>query len=210
MADNFTLIFSAVIIALIPFVIILMTSFTRISIVLTFLKQALSTSLPSTQIIIGLSLILTGYIMHPVITQIHKEAIEPYLKEENKKPELLLEKSWPPLREFMLYNTRDKDLQLFLELGKVEVSTIEHSSEIPWYCVIPAFLTSELRTAFLMGFLLFLPFLVIDMVVASLLMSMGMVLLPPVMISFPFKILLFIVVDGWRLVVTQMVHSFNH
>ncbi len=209
MLDNLTVVGLAVIIALIPFVFILMTSFTRISIVLTFLKQALSTSVPSTQIIIGLSLILTGYIMHPVITEIHKTAIVPYLEGEEKKPIQLVEKSWPPLRQFMVYNIREKDLQLFLEMGKVTLSDTAEISDIPWYCVIPAFVLSELRTAFILGFLLFLPFLVIDMVVTSLLMSMGMVMLPPVMISFPFKILLFVVVDGWRLVVSQVVQGFH-
>jgi flagellar biosynthesis protein FliP len=209
MPDNLSIIGVATIIALIPFVFVLMTSFTRISIVLTFLRQALSTTIPSTQIIVGLSLILTGYIMHPVMTQIHHDAIEPYLKEREKKPELLVEKSWPPLRQFMLYNTREKDLQLFLEMGKIELSEKAELSDIPWFCVIPAFVLSELRTAFLLGFLLFLPFLIIDMVVASLLMSMGMVLMPPVMISFPFKILLFVVVDGWRLVVQQVIQGYN-
>ncbi len=199
---------SALFIALVPFVFVLMTSFTRISIVLTFLRQALSTSVPSAQIIIGLSLILTGYIMHPVITEIYEGALLPFMKEEEKKPEVLLEKAWPPLRNFMLYNTREKDLQLFLEMGSVELkeNTVD---EVPWYCIIPAFVLSELRTAFMLGFLLFLPFLVIDMVVTSLLMSMGMVLLPPVMISFPFKILLFVVVDGWRMVVQQVVGGYQ-
>src|ERR1700722_8329324 len=117
--ENLSLMMLTFGIALIPFVLILMTSFTRISIVLTFLRQALSTTVPSSQIIVGLSLILTGYIMHPVITQIHKEAIEPYLKAEKKDSALLIEKGWPPLREFMLYNTREKDLQLFLEMGEV-------------------------------------------------------------------------------------------
>lgn len=200
---------TAALIALVPFILVLMTSFTRISIVLTFLRQALSTTVPSTQIIVGLSLILTGYIMHPVITQIHKEAVEPYLKAEKKEPALLVEKAWPPIRHFMLYNTREKDLELFLELGKVELKENAEFSDIPWYCTIPAFVLSELRTAFMLGFLLFLPFLVIDMVVTSLLMSMGMVLLPPVMISFPFKILLFVVVDGWRLVVSQVIQGYT-
>ncbi len=200
------LISSAILLALIPFVFVLMTSFTRVSIILTFLRQALSTSVPSTQIIIGLSLILTAYIMHPVITAIYEEAILPYAKEEVKKPETLIEKGWPPLRNFMLKQTREKDLELFLDLAHVEVSS---PSQIPWYCVIPGFVISELRIAFLLGFLLFLPFLVIDLVVTSLLMSMGMVLLPPVMISFPFKILLFIVVDGWRLVVQQVVSGYQ-
>ncbi len=209
MLDNLPVVGTVVLIALIPSVFVLMTSFTRISIVLTFLRQALSTTVPSTQIIIGLSLILTGYIMHPVITEIHREAVTPYLESEEKKPEILIEKAWPPLRNFMLYHTREKDLQLFLEMGIVELNEPTELSEIPWYCVIPAFVLSELRTAFMLGFLLFLPFLVIDMVVTSLLMSMGMVLLPPVMISFPFKILLFVVVDGWRLVIQQIVHGYQ-
>jgi len=199
---------SALIIALVPFVFVLMTSFTRISIVLTFLRQALSTSVPSSQIIIGLSLILTGYIMHPVITEIYDDAILPYIKQEEKKPEEILVKAWPPLRNFMLYHTREKDLQLFLEMGRVEL-TENNLEQVPWYCVVPSFVLSELRTAFMLGFLLFLPFLIIDMVVTSLLMSMGMVLLPPVMISFPFKILLFVVVDGWRLVVQQIVGGYQ-
>jgi len=209
MLDHLPVVGTAVLIALIPFVLVLMTSFTRISIVLTFLRQALSTTVPSTQIIIGLSLILTGYIMHPVITEIYEDSIRPYLKSEEKKPEIMVEKSWPPLRNFMLYQTREKDLELFLDMGKVELKENADISEIPWYCVIPAFVLSELRTAFMLGFLLFLPFLVIDMVVTSLLMSMGMVLLPPVMISFPFKILLFVVVDGWRLIVQQMVQGYQ-
>ena len=208
MESSLSIVSTTVIIVLIPFVFVLMTSFTRISIVLTFLRQALNTSIPSTQIIIGLSLILTGYIMHPVISEVH-EALLPYLKGEEKKPEILMEKAWPPLRQFMLYNTREKDLQLFLEMGKVELSSTPQIAEIPWFCVIPAFVLSELRTAFILGFLLFLPFLVIDMVVSSLLMSMGMVLLPPVMISFPFKILLFVVIDGWRLVVQQIVQGYH-
>lgn len=198
--DELPFISSAVFLALVPFVFVLMTSFTRISIVLTFLRQALSTSVPSAQIIIGLSLILTGYIMHPVITEVYDT-----IKGGEKEPAVIVEKAWPPLRSFMLDHTREKDLQLFLDLGDEEVETVE---EIPWYCVVPAFVISELRTAFMLGFLLFLPFLVIDMVVTSLLMSMGMVLLPPVMISFPFKILLFVVVDGWRLIVQQVVGAY--
>ncbi len=199
---------SAIFLALVPFVFVLMTSFTRISIVLTFLRQALSTSVPSSQIIIGLSLILTGYIMHPVLTEIYDNAIVPYTKAEEKKPEELLAKAWPPLRNFMLYHTREKDLELFLDMGNIEVKG-DNLDSVPWFCIIPGFVLSELRTAFMLGFLLFLPFLIIDMVVTSLLMSMGMVLLPPVMISFPFKILLFVVVDGWRLVVQQIVGGYQ-
>lgn len=209
MSDNLSLFALAAGVTLIPFVFILMTSFTRISIVLTFLRQALSTTIPSTQIIIGLSLILTGYVMHPIIIQIQKEAVLPFLKAEKKDPEQFIQKAWPPLRQFMLMNTREKELQLFLELSDVHLSEKAELSEIPWFCIIPAFVISELRTAFLLGFLLFLPFLVIDMVVTSLLMSMGMVLLPPVLISFPFKILLFVVVDGWRLLVQQVIQGYN-
>ncbi len=206
---DLTWVSTAVLIALIPFVFVLMTSFTRISIILTFLRQALNTTVPSSQIIVGLSLILTGYIMHPVITQIHEEAVTPFLKAEKKDPNILFEKGWPPLRQFMLYNTREKDLHLFLELGEVHLKEDAQMADIPWYCVIPAFVVSELHTAFMLGFLLFLPFLVIDMVVTSLLMSMGMVLLPPVMISFPFKILLFVIVDGWRLIAGQIVQGYQ-
>ena len=206
---DFHVIVLVIAIALIPFVFVLMTSFTRISIVLTFLRQALATSVPSSQIIIGLSLILTGYIMHPVIAEIHEKAIKPYLAGEEKKPEVLLAQAWPPLQHFMLYNTREKDLELFMEMGHVQLGPEQSASDIPWYCVIPSFVLSELRTAFMMGFLLFLPFLVIDMVVTSLLMSLGMVMLPPVMITFPFKILLFVVVDGWRLIVQQVVSGFQ-
>ncbi len=197
--------------ALVPFVLVLMTSFTRISIVLTFLRQALSTTVPSMQIIIGLSLILTGYVMHPVLTEVYEKAVKPYMESEKKNEQELLEQAWPPLKEFMLRHTREKDLELFIQLGKVELPAQEtfNLSSLPWYCVIPAFVLSELRVAFLLGFLLFLPFLVIDMVVTSLLMSMGMVMLPPVMISFPFKILLFVVIDGWRLVVQQVVGGYS-
>jgi flagellar biosynthetic protein FliP len=211
-ADQLKVVGFVALLGLIPFVLVLMTSFTRISIILTFLRQALGTSVPSTQIIVGLSLILTGYVMHPVITEIYEGAVTPYfnqeLKVEGKSDEIaFLEKAWPPLRNFMLTHTREKDLALFLDMGKVPVSqaTPLELSKIPWYCIVPSFVLSELRIAFMMGFLLFLPFLVIDLVVTSLLMSMGMIMLPPVMISFPFKLLLFVVVDGWRLIVQQVV-----
>lgn len=214
-SDQLKVVGFVALLGLIPFVLVLMTSFTRISIILTFLRQALGTSVPSTQIIVGLSLILTGYVMHPVITEVYEKAITPYfnkeLKVEGKSEEIaFLEKGWPPLRNFMLTHTREKDLALFLEMGKVEFSQTHPllPEQIPWYCIVPSFVLSELRIAFLMGFLLFLPFLVIDLVVTSLLMSMGMIMLPPVMISFPFKLLLFVVVDGWRLIVQQVVMGY--
>lgn len=216
MLDHFSVIGVTLALAALPFVLVLTTSFTRISIVLTFLRQALSTSVPSSHIIIALSLILTGYIMQPVFTQIHKEAIVPYLegafKQDKPLDEVMsvVQHAWPPLRHFMLYHTREKDLELFLDMGHIPLPA-EGSWELdslPWYCIIPSFVLSELRTAFMMGFLLFLPFLIIDMVVTAILMSMGMVLLPPVMISFPFKILLFVAVDGWRLIMQHMVQGY--
>lgn len=199
-------------IIVVPFAVIMMTSFTRISIILTFLKQALATSVPSAPIIVGLSLILTGYVMHPVIDEIHQNALTPYLrdsfpKEEKTKEEQFVEKAWPILREFMLTHTRERDLELFLDIGKIEATS--DLSSLPWYTVMPAFLLSELRVAFMIGFLIFLPFLVVDLVVTSLLMSMGMFMLPPVLISFPFKLLLFVIVDGWRLIVEQVVTSYE-
>jgi len=200
--------------ALVPFVLVLMTSFTRISIVLTFLRQALSTSVPSTQIIVGLSLILTGYIMHPVIAEISDEVKVVYQEKKTEDVEeksmQIAEKAWPILKNFMLSHTREKDLELLLEMSHIQLETLSVDlKEVPWYCIIPAFVLSELRCAFFLGFLIFLPFLVIDMIVTSLLMSMGMIMLPPVLISFPFKLLLFVVVDGWRLIVQQVVHSYN-
>lgn len=213
------------ILSLIPFGVMLMTSFTRISIVLQFLRQALSSSqVPSNQIIIGLSLILTGFIMHPVIKEIQQQAVSPYMKGKFKTEELvkngseteeglLITKAWLPLRNFLLEHTRDKDLELFLDIGQIHLSEGTEGqfdiNAIPWYCIIPSFILSELRTAFMMGFLLFLPFLIIDMVVASVLMSMGMMMLPPVMVSTPFKLLLFILIDGWRLIIQQIVSGYH-
>lgn len=215
--------------SLIPFVLVMMTSFTRLTIIFHFLRQALATQqVPSNQIIIGMSLILTGFIMHPVISEIQENALKPYMNNElQNAPEvrmgvkgedgILMERTWAPLRAFMLQHTREKDLQMFLELGQVELPEIQSQdgtgasydlSHIPWYCLVPGFVLTELRTAFMIGFLLFMPFLVIDMVIASILMSMGMMMLPPVMISMPFKILLFILVDGWRLIIQQLVNGF--
>lgn len=193
-----------------PLVLILMTAFTRISIVLTFLRQALSISVPSGQILFGLSLILTGYVMRPIIVEISENAVMPYFQKKIEG-QAMIEKAWPPLRNFMLHNTREKDLELFLDMAKVELPPNQplDLNALPWYCVIPAFVLSELRVAFMMGFLLFLPFLIIDMVVTSILMSMGIFMLPPTMISLPFKLLLFLVVDGWHLIVQQLVGGFQ-
>jgi flagellar biosynthesis protein FliP len=218
------------IISLIPFAIMMTTSFVRITIVFQFLKHALgAVQVPSNQIIIGLSLLLTAYVMHPVINKIQEHALSPYLKHSFQNlpqvqsgaasaEEILLEKAWAPLRQFLLEHTREKDLELFLTIGNVKNSQnsdlnsdepLLDLEKVPWYCIIPSFMISELRTAFMMGFLLFLPFLIIDMVVSSVLMSMGMVMLPPMMISTPFKILLFILVDGWHLIIQQIVYGFH-
>lgn len=213
------------IVTLLPFAVMMLTSFTRISIIFQFLRHALGTmQIPSNQIIIGLSLILTGFVMHPVIEEINQKAITPYVNQEYKKlPEvasgskteesILLAGVWDPIRQFLLKHAREKDLELFLDIAKVKipqgVSIQETYDAIPWYCLIPAFVLSELRTAFMMGFLLFLPFLIIDMVVSSVLMSLGMIMLPPIMVSIPFKLLLFIMIDGWHLIIQQVVYGFK-
>lgn len=221
---------------LIPFVLIMMTSFTRITIVFHFLRQAMATqSVPSNQILIGLSLILTAFVMHPVIEEIQETALEPYFDGQlaqlpevklgvKGEDQIFLERCWQPLRQFMLSHTRERDMELFLDMADIQLPLIAPElpyealqegtgqaydlDAIPWYVLTPAFVTTELRVAFMMGFLLFMPFLVIDMVIASVLMSMGMMMLPPVMISMPFKLLLFIVIDGWRLVIQQIVVGF--
>ncbi|MDP6418791.1 MAG: flagellar type III secretion system pore protein FliP [Candidatus Krumholzibacteria bacterium] len=195
------------ILSLAPAILILMTGFTRIVVVMGFLRQAMGTQqMPPNQLIIGLSLFLTFAVMSPVFERVHQEAIAPYLAEEIEDREAL-KKGMEPLRHFMLAHAQDKDLELFLKMGNRDVP--ESRMETPLTVVIPAFVLSELKTAFQIGFVLYVPFLVIDMVVASILMSMGMMMLPPVMISLPFKILLFVLVDGWNLVVRSLLVSFQ-
>jgi flagellar biosynthetic protein FliP len=183
------------------------TSFTRIVVVLSFMRNAIGTQqAPSNQIIIAMSLFLTFYIMSPVWQQINTQAIQPY-KAQTISQELAIERAVAPVRKFMLTQTREKDIALFLSLSKMPRP--RNAAEIPTLTIIPAFMISELRTAFQIGFLVYIPFLVVDMVVASVLMSMGMMMLPPVMISLPFKILLFILVDGWGLIIGSLVKSFG-
>ncbi len=190
-----------------PALLMLLTSFTRIVIVLSFLRRSLGTgSQPSNQIIVGLALFLTFFIMAPVWQKVHAEGVRPYMAEEIGAQEAL-EKGLKPVRDFMWSQTREKDLALFVHVSAMERP--EKIDDVPTHVLIPAFVLSELRTAFTMGFVLFLPFLVIDMVVASVLLSMGMMMLPPVMVSLPFKILLFILVDGWYLLVSSLVASFG-
>jgi len=190
-----------------PAIVVLMTSFTRIVIVLSFVRSALGTQqLPPTMVIIGLSLMLTFFVMAPTWQQINAQAIQPYLAQEITMEEAL-EQAEGPLRTFMFKQTREKDLQLFVKLANIEQP--QTYGDIPTYVLVPSFVLSELKTAFQMGFAIFIPFLIIDMIVASALMSMGMLMLPPMMISLPFKILLFVLVDGWHLLFESLVTSFR-
>ncbi len=194
------------VISLAPSILVMVTSFTRIIIVLHFVRTAIGTqSSPPNNVLIGLSLFLTLFIMSPVIAQIKTEAYDPLVAEEITQQEAL-ERGIQPLREFMLKQTRQDDLRLFMDIAKIE--PVESVDELSITIIIPAFIISELRAAFIIGFLIYVPFIVIDMVVSSVLMSMGMMMLPPTTISMPFKILLFILADGWNLVIGQLVNSF--
>jgi flagellar biosynthetic protein FliP len=195
------------VLALVPSILIMMTSFTRIVVVLSFTRSALGTQqMPPNQVIIGLALFLTIFVMYPVFSQINSNALQPYVNAQIDQQQAL-KNTIEPMRDFMLKQTREKDLALFVNLAKL--GKLSSLSEIPTHVIIPSFMISELKTAFEMGFILFIPFLIIDMVVASTLMSMGMLMLPPVLISLPFKILLFIMVDGWNLIVRSLITSFN-
>jgi flagellar biosynthetic protein FliP len=194
-----------------PLVLVTLTSFTRIVIVLSFLRQALGTQQsPSNQIIIALSLFLSFHVMSPVWHKIEAESVTPFYNREIQAP-LALERAWAPLREFLSRQTRKADLALFThgmtEKGNNADSTAD-ANEIPASSLIPAFVISELKTAFQMAFLIYVPFLVLDLVVAAILMSMGMMFLPPVLVSLPFKLVLFVLVDGWNLLVGSLVRSF--
>ena len=194
------------VLSLAPSILILMTSFTRIVIVLSFTRTALATQqMPPNQVIIGLALFLTFFIMAPTFSEVNETALQPLFDEEIGLEEAY-ERAALPFKEFMAQHTRQKDLELFINYNKAEApASLE---DIPLTMLVPAFALSEIKTAFKMGFMIFIPFLVIDMVVASVLMSMGMMMLPPVMISLPFKILLFILVDGWYLVMKSLLQSF--
>ncbi|MDA7025851.1 flagellar type III secretion system pore protein FliP [Bacillus sp. CLL-7-23] len=189
-----------------PGILILMTAFTRVVIVLSFVRTSLATqSMPPNQVLIGLALFLTFFIMGPTFSEINKEALTPLMDNKISIDEAYT-KAEVPIKEFMSKHTRQKDLALFMNYAKMK--TPESIKDIPLSTMVPAFVISELKTAFQMGFMIFIPFLIIDMVVASVLMSMGMMMLPPVMISLPFKILLFVLVDGWYLIVKSLLQSF--
>ena len=193
---------------LLPGALISMTSFTRIIIVLAILRQALGTAqTPSNQILIGLSLFLTLFVMSPVFHDIYTESVQPYLAEQIDSKQAL-EQGAGPLRGFMLEQTRESDLVLFADIAHFQGEDLEEPASVPFSLLVPAFVTSELKTAFQIGFLILIPFLVIDLVVASVLMSMGMMMLSPMIISLPFKIMLFVLVDGWSLVMGTLASSF--
>lgn len=191
--------------SLLPGLLLSMTAFTRIIIVLSFVRKALSfQTLPPNQILIGISLFLTIFVMAPVWKQVNSEALQPYLKEEITQ-NVAFERALVPFQKFMLKQTREKDIALFVNVAKMERP--RSPKDIPMHILIPAFITSELKTSFQMGFILFLPFLIIDMVVACVLTAMGMFMLPPAMIAMPFKLILFVLVDGWQLVIQSLVSS---
>ncbi len=191
---------------LLPAMVLMMTAFTRIIVVLAILRQALGTaSTPSNQVLIGLALFLTLFVMMPVFDEINETALQPYMAEEMGAEEAL-EQASEPMREFMIRQTREDDIALFLRIA--DYGEVDSPDDVPMSVLIPAFMTSELKTAFIIGFVLYLPFLVIDLVVASTLMSMGMLMLSPMIISLPFKIMLFVLVDGWSLVMGTLASSF--
>ncbi len=201
------ILFIMTVLSIAPAMLIMMTSFTRFAIVLSFLRQALGTQQsPPNQIIIGLALFLTFFIMQPVWQRINQEAIVPYQNQKISSEELV-KRGTVPLREFMLKHTQKADLALFVSMTQKEKP--ENAESLPITTVIPAFVISELKTAFQIGFMLYIPFIILDMVVSSILLSMGMMMLPPVMISLPFKLMLFILVDGWNLLIGSLVKSFQ-
>ncbi|MCW8859278.1 MAG: flagellar type III secretion system pore protein FliP [Deltaproteobacteria bacterium] len=190
-----------------PAILLMTTGFTRIVIVLSFVRQAMGTQqAPSNQIVIGLALFLTFFVMAPVFNQVNEKALQPYLEQQISQEQALTE-ALQPMRQFMFSQVGEKDLQLLVDISKSPQP--ENQADISMLTLIPAFMLSELKRAFQMGFLLFVPFLMIDMIVASILMAMGMMMLPPIIISLPFKILLFVLVDGWSLVIGSLVQSFG-
>lgn len=194
------------VLTLAPSIILMMTSFVRIVIVLGFLRQAIGTQqLPPNQLLIGLALILTFFIVSPMANKAYDEGLKPYLDEQISKDEAF-EKGIAPFKQFMLEQTREKDLGLFIDMAGMEPP--ERPEDVPLHILLPGFVISELRIAFQISFLIFVPFLIIDMIVSSVLMSMGMMMLPPIIVALPFKILLFILVDGWYLLVKSLVGSF--
>ncbi len=192
--------------SLAPALLVMVTSFTRIVVVLSFLRQALGTQqTPPNQVLVGLALFLTLFVMSPVIDRVNNDAVQPLLSEKISQSEAI-SRAQAPIREFMLKQVREKDVALFVDIARIEAP--KSPSDLPMSVVIPAFMISELRIAFQIGFLIYLPFLIIDIAVASILLSMGMLMLPPVLVSLPFKLILFVLADGWYLIVGSLVKSF--
>ncbi|WP_099158109.1 flagellar type III secretion system pore protein FliP [Virgibacillus ndiopensis] len=205
-ATSVKLLLLLTVLSLAPSILILMTSFTRIIIVLSFVRTSLATQqMPPNQVLIGLALFLTFFVMAPTFNQVYDDALQPLFDEEITLDEAY-DKASAPMKDFMAKHTRQKDLALFMNYAELEKP--ETVQDIPMTTLVPAFAISELKTAFQMGFMIFVPFLIIDMAVASVLMSMGMMMLPPVMISLPFKILLFVLVDGWYLITHSLLEGF--
>jgi len=201
------ILFLMTILSLAPAMLILTTAFTRIIVVLHFLRQALGTQqVPPPQVLVGLALFLTFFVMAPTWSRVNTEALQPYL-ENTMTLQQAYDKGVVPIREFMFKQTREEDLALFVKMANVDKP--QSRNDVPIHALIPAYAISELRIGFQIGFILFIPFLIIDMVISSVLMSMGMMMLPPAMISLPFKILLFVLVDGWHLVIGSLVESFR-
>ena len=195
------------VLSLAPAILVMLTSFTRIAIVLSLLRQAMGThQMPPNQIILGLALFLTFFIMTPVWKTVNEQALQPYLKKEITQ-EQALEKAFEPIRSFMFKQTREKDLALLVDIAHIDRP--KNIDDIPTTVLIPSFIISELKTAFQIGFLIYVPFLVIDIVIASILLSMGMMMLPPIMISLPFKLMLFVLADGWYLIVGSLIKGFG-
>ncbi len=206
-AQSLQILLIITLLSLAPAILMMLTSFTRVIVVLSFMRSALATQqMPPNQVLVGLALFLTFFIMAPTWQAVNHNAVQPYLKGQITQQEAL-KQGMEPIRTFLFKQTREKDLALFVSLAKIPRP--RNYQDIPNYILIPAFIISELKTAFQIGFVLFIPFLVIDMIVASTLMSMGMLMLPPMMISLPFKVLLFIMVDGWHLLVRALVMSFS-
>ncbi|RLB42915.1 MAG: flagellar biosynthetic protein FliP [Deltaproteobacteria bacterium] len=200
------ILFLLTVLSLAPAIVVMMTSFTRIIVVFSLIRHALGTQqMPPNQVLIGLALLLTFFIMSPVYNKVNNDALQPYLQEKITQQEAV-KKALAPIRQFMFRQTRKKDLALFMKVAhEARPKTME---DVPTLVLIPSFVISELKTAFQIGFLIYIPFLVIDMVVASVLLSMGMMMLPPFMVSLPFKLMLFVLVDGWNLLIGSMIKSF--
>ncbi len=206
LVDSLRILLLLTVISLAPSFLIMVTSFTRIIIVLSLIRNALATQrMPPNQVLIGLALFMTVFIMAPVWQTINTDALQPFINQEIET-DTFYQRAAEPLREFMFNQTREKDLALFVDMANVERP--DNRDDIPLFVLIPAFVISELKSAFQIGFMIYLPFIMIDMVIASILMSMGMMMLPPVMISLPFKLLLFILVDGWYLIIETLIKTF--